>query len=339
MRLRRKEVLEMMNNLWWQTIPAARLFLEKITDQISYGNSVSYTIPPDSPWYTEMQERMCELIREKYNGEKAVEKTSAGNPVQYLSSRFAGYRPSYTLGEYVCNHENETNLPDRVIYVTGLDEEGFAQWKKFLAEYRKSETSKNERGKSQFLLETFTSQSDHSLKISSYDVTMLCHLYLAEKKERSELFRHDTMLNYAVELAAGLSGNRPETALALLQSPSALVKDPQAAMKACGIADNMSSGIWKAQLKIFFPCLEQFRIKFVEEHYDQFPDTHKKGDEILTNPYDYEIGDIYNELNKKRFKGCIVNRDDVGLFRDFRNKLAHLTPLSYDELITILKTI
>ncbi len=330
----------MMNNLWWQTIPAARLFLEKITDMIAYGNSVSYSLPPNTPWYMEMQERMCDLIREKYSGQKTVEMTSVSNPAQYLSSRFDGYRPSYILGEYVCNHENETNLPDRVIYVTGLDEEGIERWKKFLADYRKTESARKERGKSLFLLETFTSQADYTLRISSYDVMMLCHLYLAEKKEHSVLFRYDTMLNYAVELAAGLSDNQPEKALELLRSPSELVKDPQAVLAANGITDNMRMGIWKAQQKIFFPCLEQFRIKFVEEHFEQFPKRHRKQNaEILTNPYDYEINDIFHELNNDGFTGYVANKDDVALFRGFRNDLAHLKPLSYDQLMTILRTI
>ncbi len=88
--------------------------------------------------------------------------------------------------------------------------------------------------------------------------------------------------------------------------------------------------LWSAQAAVLMPLLEQRRAELVHRHRDRFhlPFTTDLG--VFTNPEDLEFGTLvyYFSVHRAQSRGLLAK---VRKLRDFRNKLAHLEPLSPRE--------
>lgn len=121
-----------------------------------------------------------------------------------------------------------------------------------------------------------------------------------------------------------------------------------------GQPEGMSQGLWKAQLQVLFPLLEYERIEFISHFQEaiwaglheayQDPDPKRPGPHYITQlgervyePYDVELGTLYrmNHLRMYRDNALYLlylseerDRERLGLLRDIRNSIAHMSPCS-----------
>ena len=92
--------------------------------------------------------------------------------------------------------------------------------------------------------------------------------------------------------------------------------------------DDIDQAIWMTQLKLIFPLVENFRRNFIKRYEQQIKDTPP----YYPVPEEVEIGYLYGQFNQRRWLLNANDADDLEFYREVRNKLAHLTPLTFDYL-------
>lgn len=97
--------------------------------------------------------------------------------------------------------------------------------------------------------------------------------------------------------------------------------------------------VWAAQVQVIFPLIEQLRRQAVDRYGDRFRMPVQVGeDEFVSDPYELEIAMVWRIVS--RLSGVprnVVRRLEQA--RDFRNALAHLDPLTANQLQTFDPTL
>jgi len=103
------------------------------------------------------------------------------------------------------------------------------------------------------------------------------------------------------------------------------------------IARNMESRdferrVWAAQVQVLFPLIEQVRRQAIDRYGSRFPMPVQVGDnELVSDPYELEIAMVRRLVSRlDGVPGRILRRIDQAY--DFRNALAHLEPLTAQQL-------
>ena len=350
-----------MENLWWKSVPNARLFINDIADRVLNGESVVYTIDSTFPW------RDCfvdNLSKEIESASKAVRIIRASEcesvpPGEYLINSFckpelrAKYRPSVGTEMFLANYAENTVLIDNYIMITDCTSEQAQQWNDFISRYNAAQEKFPDRESCCFILEN-KEENNISLSVPniswtkyyhSYDIHMLC-LMIA-----SEINTNSLIKSYISELAVLLCDKDVEFAAELSKNGLNLMKKTTITIKRIvddswrsdGLnfvtPDSVHRKIWEAQLKIFFPVLEKFRSDFIEKYADAFPANiclETVYGETITDIHDLELGAlIYLCSNGSLY----ISSDDhkkLAFFRTCRNKLAHMSTLTSDEIQQII---
>ena len=81
-------------------------------------------------------------------------------------------------------------------------------------------------------------------------------------------------------------------------------------------------------MKLIFPLVETFRRNFIKK----YEMTIKNTPPYPAAPEELEIGNLYGLFNLKRWLLDSEDGDDLEMYREVRNKLAHLRTLPFDEL-------
>lgn len=164
---------------------------------------------------------------------------------------------------------------------------------------------------------------------------------------------HNIFRNYATELATLCSNNDPEFAAELITSSDMLIKDTNSLinkiisnsirsnMESFTFTDDLDRKIWEAQLKVFFPLIERFRLYLIEKYkYNIHLDssvTNLKGEEIRSE-YDIELATLKWLCNNNDLYMNSGDYNDLNFFKECRNNLAHLKYLPYESLKRIVET-
>lgn len=332
--------------IWWQDLSGPRRFLVDAAEKLSGGQSVVLCLPDCVPWVDTMRLTLENLFQ---RGTQSLKIISAKNisvePQKYVLNKFCankdGFRP-FNKKAYAKFLAERTGiaLNDTCLWIRDSDAARFKQWFTFIADYH--EALKDRRG-GVFLLETtgdFAGTAGHGVevmryaeKISDYD-SFAFNIFTAADFGNENLL----MKQYLAELVSALTKGNVEFGSVCIERRTEFLSDPHATFDNLlregtfmtdKTPEDIDRDIWFTQLKLIFPLIENFRRYFVSRYETEIRTAipfHKGGPEEL------EIGALYKIFNNKRWLLTGNDGDDLELYRETRNKLAHLNTLPFDVL-------
>ena len=139
-----------------------------------------------------------------------------------------------------------------------------------------------------------------------------------------------------------------ELGAACIRAGESFMRDPHGVLTELAATGSYSNGnffptapdvseiqnlIWITQLKLLMPKIEMFRQSFLESHKDEIQQhlpCENAINETITDYHHVELGLLWSFYCKNYFN-IIGSRDEqnLKLYREARNQLAHLKPLDY----------
>lgn len=351
----------MIDNIWWEQVGSSRLLLSKIVTNLRNGCSFVLHLHSPLPWPLAFEQ--C-LLRQSFpyreNRQYHQETVCDDSPPEeflmerYCTTRFAaGYWPSLSVGEYLCT-DPEQLIHECILHIHGIRSvKQLKRWCTLVADYGK--WAKKLPTSAIFILEYEGSANiSTALPVISYDIRSYdCHLFCLEaayKISGSEWFRQ-----YTAELALQLGNNDPECCAALISDKNVpLAKDPIASVPKLLKNTNRSSGIpfevphaaqikscvWKAQVIMFFPEIEQRRNAIIAHYEDalaSYLPINNSNNETIYTTAELELGNIYFLMTHHPNQFDSSDIASISFYRRIRNDLAHLDPLNYADLQRLMK--
>lgn len=352
-----------MNELWWTTVPNSVRFTNDIVAAFNEGSSVIYSISEKCEWLDTMRSTIKDKILSGVDKTHEVSGKMIGNhlPGEFLAETFvkkelrASYRTSIGYETFLTNIEKETSLIHSFIYLIDLSDKQVNDWLIFITKYNKLHKPNSQKCKFIIEVKNDLPENHKGIKLfrrsdylQNYDIAILCMMAMSSGK-MNNIFRE-----YATEIATLCSNNDPEFAAELIAKSDRLIVDTGAvientvssakrsSMEAFEEIEDVERKIWKAQLKVFFPLIERFRLYLIEKYKSAIPLykylTNMKGEEIKSI-YDVELATLKWLCNNGEMYINGDDHNDLKFFKECRNDLAHLKTLSYDSLKRIVDTV
>ncbi|MDE6502284.1 MAG: hypothetical protein K2L10_09385 [Ruminococcus sp.] len=343
----------MIGELWWSRLVNSVRFLDDVKDALIDGKSVIMNFSDNIPWLDIMTETLEQKLA-FMTASRSFEVHDASKinvpPGRYLFERFCNeaqrneYWPKRdkSYERFLATNE-KTILNHRIICVTGINSGNANAWQKTVNEYLEN---RNSDEKCIFILvvkgantnkSKFVCNIRYSDYITDYDCLMLCLTMLSTAKCNS------TQKQYISEIASNISHNNVEIAGILATAELALAENPVAtAMDVLeenniiikNLEERVKTSVWKAQIKLVFPRLEDFRreliYKYKSKLQKRLPIKSSIG-EIVNKVSELEIGQLYFICCQSK----LVEKSEFELLknmREARNLLAHRDILNYSQL-------
>lgn len=347
-----------MERIWWEQVPNARLYIDKITDRLVGQKSLILQHSSPFPWYPAFLSTVKDAVKRQNASKAFVTVDGDKEPGSYLLESLCGariraqYRPRIGHAAFLATN-NETVLHERFVWVEISSEDQLQKWVSFVTEYLGSRP--NGQNRAVFILNWQGSgriaQSEQWLEILSYDsiVGEYDHLIFAMMASAS-LLEGTTQKNYLAEMLVQVLEQDVELYLEclkrcadFLKSPYTIVRDIcEGECRGTGEAytfskteDEVGRAVWAAQIKTVYHILEEYRENFVSRHKNaiaaHLPIENLWGDEYK-EPGDVELGALRSLVRSNRLVLTSGEAKRLEAFWDARNKLSHLTALTYEEV-------
>lgn len=250
-----------------------------------------------------------------------------------------------TRTSFICGCD-QFSLNDSTVWVSGISDERLPEWIAFVRDYGagcrefhhaafvlETNSPQSHQGKMKNI--TFYSASDY---ITDYDLNVYYMLQASEISSCSPI-----MSQYIAELVTTLCGSDPYTAESMLSHKKEIAERPLELYEECGGAPltraELQSRLWKAQMRVLFPVIEECRCRIVNNYLDKLekamPFTTAYGVRI-DEPFELDIGNI---LSMHGSGSIMLNSRDKELLSDLkpiRDDLAHMKPAAYDVIESML---
>lgn len=340
--------------IWWEQVGNALGLLSEVTNHLRDCKSAVLHLPAAFPWRQSFYDAI-ESRRTRFSESRrlvTLEWDGASDPGETVLEELcsmevrAEYYPGMTRAAYLGSRDDIV-LCDYYVWVAGIHSKAqLLQWTEFLDQYDRA--ARKAEKKAVFILEyDGTDPAPVSVEtvrftLEDYDCRVFC-------LEAAALLSNSSLRFYQAELALSIGGTDPEFCHALLARGEQLLADPVAAtgdvIAFSRAADGrrfahleeqqILSAVWKAQLVLFFPVLEQRRVDFVQKYRDQIarhlPITESNGDRI-TDPLDLEIGPLCYIIASSGSAFPGTECEAIHLCRKVRNTLAHNKVLALEEV-------
>ena len=334
-----------MDKIWWEQLNGPSRFIRDAAENLTNGKSVVLCLPEHVPWLDTMREVFEKHLRKSGTlSIKVVDAANISEPPEYVFEEFCGdkdgFRP-YSKEAYAKFLAERTGiaLNSSCIWIRNAEPAQVEQWLAFIADYHGFLDGK--RG-GVFLLERCGDCNligkagvevlSYSRRISDYDCFAF-NIFIAAKFGKS----NHLMKQYLAELVSALTEGDVEFGAVCIQRGDTLLRDPAVvfenilsteAFTSHKSAEDIDRAIWMTQLKLIFPLVETFRRNFIKK----YEMTIKNTPPYPAAPEELEIGNLYGLFNLKRWLLDSEDGDDLEMYREVRNKLAHLRTLPFDEL-------
>lgn len=355
-----------MERVWWNQITRARHFIDQVTEAALAEKSMILSLPESVPWYDTMVMLIDDILREKNHSDKRLEiiECPGEEAGKYLLEQYCKKekRHQYRLGRSVAEflaQSDDIVLNNTFLWVRNVDAKKCEDWVKFIVEYNQ----KMLRGRSPavFILEVHDDSLCQKAKkgmkkfsfdqnITAYDKFAFCTL-AATETDCKEYLRP-----YLAELISNICREDIELCAACVRRGSAFLKNPEETIQAILDTETRSNGmefqdsidrdeirkrIWESQTKLVFPEIEKYRNQFIKKYQkaiqSALPVRNAFG-EVLDNAEDVEIGTLVFMVGSGKLTlTSSAVYEELVMFRDARNALAHLDVLSSDVVERILK--
>lgn len=343
--------------VWWEQIGTSRRFLNQIKENMEAANSVVLHVPEKMPWknyfYT-----MVDLQKASFSGDRQMQRLEwrpGEEPGAFILDRLctrlvrADYFPGQTYAEYLGSRD-DILLCDYYVWITGIDtREDLSRWTDFISQY--NECSKAFSKRAIYIIEysgptCSTGQiACLSFPLGHLDRQVFC-------LELASALNNASQRDFQSELALRVGGDDPELSALLIGSGESFVRDPVVVTQT-QIQDRLrsdytrfrdltveqiSSAVWKADIVILFPILEQWRFDLVtkyEAELRRFLPIRNSNGEKVEEPFDLELGSLlYIAVQNQPFTKA--EYDQLKLCRSVRNKLAHNQAIPAEEAYAVL---
>lgn len=346
-----------MDRLWWKSVPNPAGMIQQITDAMRSGEQVACVIPEQLAWLDTFR---SEIAAECQDSQRTVRYIDAQqrqdkSPGELILTEVIthptlaeGYRRSIGYARYLADTAEISGLGNYYILVRNARGETLRAWNRFIADYRKA--CKAGQPSCIFLLECIDErpESGCGLKIVDYyscikpfDSMIFCML------ASSALDLPPLIKNYAVALAAELGKHDPELAAALIRDGEMLVQDP-ADFRENAIPylqrsdgtefapdDRVKERIWRAQIKVFFPVIEEYRMQLIKRFESEMP-LHETivgtFGQVVDDICDIDLGTFKSLCDMQKMHIPQTDYTELCFYRDCRNDLAHANLIEYERL-------
>ena len=337
-----------ISEIWWRQITGARKFLDKIADNLAGGKSAVICLSEKTPWLDDMRRILREFLNKKFGGIKAIHRISAATdePAQLVFENFCSDNVKaefIPFGEKAwvkfLAERDDINLNNSCLWIRDATAAQASKWFAFIADYHKYLRG---RRKGIFLLETgadwgMTDKADVEIfscerEISDYDCFAF-NVFIAAEFGKGDKFTK----RYLAELVSNTTGLDVESGAECIKCGGDFLKNPRRFLKNKS-KEEIERAIWTTQLKLIFPLLEIFRRDFVKKYEplikSQLPFELSSGKKIYA-PDEAELGDLYSILGGQNLQQ--EDWEELKIHRDARNKLAHLSTLTLEDVQKIFK--
>ena len=339
--------------IWWEQTNAKN-FIDCIIEKLRNEISVVVKSCSSIPWHSCFISNI-ETTIEKSVGTRTLLKIDSSNIDdigKYFLQEFCKpelrnkYRPAKGYPAFLAENDNIT-LHDRFILVNSVKKEVLKPWLDFICEYVKK---RGDKRKATFLLETDAEKTElrksifqASLEefINDYDYVAFAILAASPLKEKPVL------KTYLVELISNIVGRDAELSSECIEQYGDFLENPvktiekikqnsfsdENPIQFCKTDEEMEKNIWTAQIRTFYPLLEEYRRYFIKKYRDeiekQLPIT-TSFDETITVPEEVELG-VLNFIAAKLNIGR-EEKNELFLFKEARNSLSHLNTLPFQKI-------
>ena len=349
-----------IEEIWWKRLTNPSNFAENIIYSVLDGKSVYVLYEKEIAWKKELIQNIVEDIEKDSPNMKTTVNVPENytEPAEYILQKYCSdeerskYWPSAenTVAGFLARNSNAVLNKSNVIMDIS-DSEMPEEWIDFAEEYHSYFDEYEEHGAFVFFIkdsdghikeylkekECRCESIDYDATINNFDMLMLCMTILSEQNCSIQ------QKQYIAETAAALAGDNIVIAGRLAEYKGSLPVNTLNIAKKIFRENNIpceniemrvKKSLWKAQVKILFPIIEQFRSRFIAENADRL-----KGYPL--NPYkthsifELEIGQLYhlcmsnNILMKKELQF-------LEKVRDARNSIAHLDVVAYNDVMSLM---
>ena len=354
-----------MERIFWEQITKAHHFVKQITSSLLDNGNVLLNVPENLPWRTTFYDTVEKvlLMENAMNTLKFLEAPEE-EPGQYLLENFckkekrSSYRYGISYAAFLAGSPDIT-LNSCYLWIRNLSGRKLDQWIGFIREYAKLLRAGEPHAV--FILETTDPAEPYgSLRefqyfsfdntIQEYDKFTFCALACGDVRIPPAL------RPYLVELAATLCSEDMELCPHCLERGIDFLKEPQETLTKIAAIRSRSDGcpfaalpdseelrrrIWKSQLKLLFPVLEEYRSNFVSRYsakIDEYLPIENTFGEKITSPQDLQLGDLSLLIGRRVLDISLSNEEQQELmqFKKARDQLAHLKTLDYPTAEKIL---
>jgi len=353
-----------MSSLWWEQVPNARRFINSIGESVRANRNVALFLPKDLPWYDSMCSEISEVISDAYRTTVKISDDKGADPGEIIFNKFCkpevrnAYRPNIGFAKFLATR-TDLVLKERYIWIKNVDGSRQNLWLDFMSEYHKQLEKASQTG-AVFIIElpSNTKVLPHKgfdfIKYDDYIHSFDRYVY--NTLVASSIDDNNRVKQYLAELISEVSGNDMEIATicgsergyeSFMRDAAAFLKDIEGTPRSDGSSieidlteDQIKQKIWNAQIKILFPLIEEHRLMYTEKYksqIDKYLPIKNEYDVDYTQASEVEIGVLWHLMSNQ---DVLVNEKDkmfIMKCKDARNDLAHLTPLSYDKLMAILR--
>lgn len=368
-------------SIWWTQITGPRRLTEVIGAALRESRSVIYVSDPDMPWRQEMRYAVEEQIRHTTNlsvdyidWEDEYKDADIGKTLleQYATRKeLSQYRPHLgEPGEYL--HKIGA-LSGRVIWIKGIPTSQVGEWYSFCCDYR---TDTREHGV--FVIEAAGCVSDFRFPkyvsvvryfdyVTHYDTQLFALIMLSRSNIPVSLHQYISYVasNLCLtdgELAQELISQTDFEKSSPIDTLDKLYREEKKLVTRGSMepVNNqphpfylfrknnyymLNHRLWRAQIQAAFPLVEEERVAFVNKYKKAINACLpiKQYKEMITNPYDVELGTLVYLTQEKDENGQrqlymneSIDYDRLHFLRDIRHKLAHMKICSPEEMTQLL---
>lgn len=363
----------MYNNLssdmvWWQQTFGPSHFVSQTAVLMNENKVVFILIDKNTAFKHEMREAIIKYYQDNCCSSFKSETFDCAEILSYADDLSTEIIKSFTVGEdplllrgetYVDYAVREKLFWDKILWFKGIESEAI------LAEVTKLSTQYSKKGKKDtgiLVIEVpreFASTGYEKFKkidtaniISETDAETFALNIYRSKNERDGKNVPFILNKYISVLVTCLCGTNAELSEKLIYNEDLTDGNILEVVKCAFNRDynekEVKKRIWEAQLKTFFPLVEERRLIFVNKYEIFFRSAmtaldlrDKTTEETISDPYDLEIGQLLYCINKINDSSSVVTKTDskeIYFLRNVRNALAHLEILdgkTIEELIRI----
>lgn len=364
-------------DFWWQRVAGPHEVVEDVRLALQDNRSVILEVPDDLPWRHEMREAIREELQTALGLEHLSihlvddgdDNAEGEEPGRFIVRSFGrqsdilSYRPSQD-NTFIARRGI---LHNSIVWVKGLDKGATDRWLSFCSHWKA-----NSPGDGLLIIEdhypdlsvrpgpTVIRYSEH---VQEYSIQLFNGYTMDSARFRSYSL---AWKRYIAALMTCLCGQDVEIAHELLESHDLRQENPLDALRTVdqsgvyvtrgsradnhilrlvreGARDKIERRIWKAQLEVFFPMIEERRLDIVgglEANLRDLIGRRKviQNDEVVESPEDVDLGSLYHLMITSEDGKYLLRIDDqalrseISLLRTCRNNLAHHHCCSVDQI-------
>ena len=352
-----------IEEIWWKRLTNPSDFAEDIICSALDGKSVFVLYEKEIAWKNELIQNVVENIEKDSPNMKTNSDTPSVNaePYSYIMSKYCSdeernhYWPSAenTVAKFLAKSSKAAlNKSNVILDISSCREP--EKWIDFAEEYHSYFDEYDEHGVFVFFIrdsdgyikeyieekECRSEYMSYDGSIHDFDILMLCMTILSEQNCSIQ------QKQYIAETAVALAEDDAETAGRLAEYKGSLPVNTLNITKkifreygiSCeDIETRVKKALWKAQVKVLFPIIEQYRSRFISENADILKG-YKLNIYKTYSIFELEIGQLYHLC----YSNDVLPKKELKFLekvKDARNKLAHLDVVSYNDVSLLMEMV